>query len=47
VLPLIRHLIDARLLSTGQAAGSDEATVEPARETLLRQWAVRVTRESC
>ncbi|MCY1669026.1 DUF2610 domain-containing protein [Rhizobium sp. SL86] len=37
--PLIRHLIDARLLSTDQAPGADEPTIEPAHESLLRQWA--------
>ena len=38
--PLIRHLIEARLLSTDQAPGSDEPTIEPAHEALLRQWGV-------
>ena len=38
--PLIRHLIDARLLSTDQAPDSDEPTIEPAHEAILRQWAL-------
>lgn len=38
--PLIRHLIEARLLSSDQAPGEDEPTIEPAHEALLRQWPV-------
>lgn len=38
--PLIGHLIDARLLATDVSPASGEATVEPAHEALLRQWAM-------
>jgi WD40 repeat protein len=37
-LPLIDHLIDARLLTTGFDGATKEATIEPAHEALLRQW---------
>ena len=36
--PLIDHLVEARLLSTDVSAESNERTVEPAHEALLRQW---------
>ena len=36
--PLIRHLIDARLLATDRVADTGETTIEPAHEALLRQW---------
>jgi hypothetical protein len=36
--PLVRHLIEQRLLATDVAPESGEATVEPAHEALLRQW---------
>ncbi len=36
--PLIRHLIDARLLATDRVAETGETTIEPAHEALLRQW---------
>jgi len=36
--PLIKLLIEQRLLSTDIATGDKEATVEPAHEVLLRQW---------
>jgi len=36
--PLIRHLVDARLLATDRVADSGETTIEPAHEALLRQW---------
>jgi hypothetical protein len=35
-LPMVRHLVDAALLTTDQAG--DEATIEPAHEAVLRQW---------
>lgn len=36
--PLVRHLIDQRLLATDVAAETGEVTLEPAHESLLRQW---------
>src|SRR5690606_7346283 len=36
--PLVRHLVDARLLATDRNPGTGEITVEPAHEALLRQW---------
>jgi len=36
--PLVRHLIEQRLLATDVAPETGEATVEPAHEALLRQW---------
>jgi len=36
--PLVRHLIDARLLATDRIAETGETTIEPAHEALLRQW---------
>jgi len=36
--PLIRHLIEQRLLATDVNRNSGEATIEPAHEALLRQW---------
>ncbi|MEO0668231.1 MAG: TIR domain-containing protein [Pseudomonadota bacterium] len=38
--PLIRYLIDARLLSTDHPPGADEPTIELAHESVLRQWAL-------
>ena len=37
-LPLIRHLVEQRLLATDVAKDTGEATIEPAHEALLRQW---------
>jgi WD40 repeat protein len=36
--PLIKHLINQRLLSTDRDNATQEDTVEPAHEALLRQW---------
>jgi len=36
--PLIDLLIEQRLLSTDVATGTNETTIEPAHEALLRQW---------
>lgn len=36
--PLVRHLIDARLLTADVNAVTGEKTIEPAHEALLRQW---------
>ena len=36
--PLIRHLIEQRLLATDVNKDTGEATIEPAHEALLRQW---------
>ena len=36
--PLIRHLIDERLLAVDVAQDTGENTIEPAHEALLRQW---------
>jgi formylglycine-generating enzyme required for sulfatase activity len=37
-LPLIRHLVEQRLIATDMAQDSGELTIEPAHEALLRQW---------
>ena len=37
-LPLLRLLVEQRLLSTDVIAGTNETTIEPAHEALLRQW---------
>jgi len=36
--PIIRHLIEQRLLSTDVDKETNEVTIEPAHEALLRQW---------
>jgi formylglycine-generating enzyme required for sulfatase activity len=36
--PLIQHLVEQRLLATDVNKDTDEATIEPAHEALLRQW---------
>jgi formylglycine-generating enzyme required for sulfatase activity len=36
--PLIRHLVEQRLLATDVNRDTGEATIEPAHEALLRQW---------
>jgi WD40 repeat protein len=36
--PLIRYLIDLRLLATDVAKNTGEVTIEPAHEAILRQW---------
>ena len=36
--PLIKHLIDQRLLATDVAKETGEQTIEPVHEALLRQW---------
>ncbi|MBF0177596.1 MAG: hypothetical protein HQL63_12230 [Magnetococcales bacterium] len=36
--PLIKHLIEQRLLATDLDQESSEVTIEPAHEALLRQW---------
>ena len=36
--PLIRHLVEQRLLATDVNKDTGEATIEPAHEALLRQW---------
>ena len=36
--PLVDHLVDQRLLSTDIAKDTNEKTIEPAHEALLRQW---------
>src|SRR5580700_4720494 len=36
--PLIRHLVEQRLLATDVHKDTGEATIEPAHEALLRQW---------
>gem|GEM_PF-425918 len=36
--PLLRHLVDERLLTTDIASKQGEVTIEPAHEALLRQW---------
>src|SRR5262249_10091073 len=36
--PLIQHLVEQRLLATDVNKETDEATIEPAHEALLRQW---------
>ena len=36
--PLIRHLVEQRLLATDLACDTGENTIEPAHEALLRQW---------
>jgi formylglycine-generating enzyme required for sulfatase activity len=36
--PLIRHLVEQRLLATDVNKDTGEATIEPAHEVLLRQW---------
>jgi formylglycine-generating enzyme required for sulfatase activity len=36
--PLIQHLVEQRLLATDVAKDTDEDTIEPAHEALLRQW---------
>jgi len=41
--PLIRCLIEARLLATDIASDTGEVTVEPAHEALLRQWGLLQT----
>jgi hypothetical protein len=38
--PLIRHLVEQRLLATDVAKDIGETTIEPAHEALLRQWGV-------
>jgi hypothetical protein len=37
--PLIQHLVEQRLLATDVNKETGEATIEPAHEALLRQWA--------
>jgi len=39
-LPLVRHLISARLLATDVSAETGEQTIEPSHEALLRQWSL-------
>jgi hypothetical protein len=41
--PLIRYLIEMRLLATDVARDTGEVTVEPAHEALLRQWGLLQT----
>jgi formylglycine-generating enzyme required for sulfatase activity len=36
--PLIQHLVEQRLLATDVNKNTGEATIEPAHESLLRQW---------
>src|SRR5262249_11312058 len=36
--PLLKLLVEQRLLTTDGAKESDEPTIEPAHEALLRQW---------
>jgi tetratricopeptide (TPR) repeat protein len=36
--PMIRYLVDQRLLATDVAKDTGEKTIEPAHEALLRQW---------
>ncbi|MBF0426548.1 MAG: toll/interleukin-1 receptor domain-containing protein, partial [Magnetococcales bacterium] len=36
--PMIRHMIEQRLLTSDRDPKSDEVTIEPAHEALLRQW---------
>jgi WD40 repeat protein len=36
--PLIRHLVEQRLLATDVAQDTADVTIEPAHESLLRQW---------
>ena len=38
--PLIQHLVEQRLLATDVNKDTGEATIEPAHEALLRQWAL-------
>jgi formylglycine-generating enzyme required for sulfatase activity len=38
--PLIEHLVDQHLLSTDVVKGTQEKTIEPAHEALLRQWSL-------
>jgi hypothetical protein len=41
--PLLSHLVDARVLATDVNRETGERTVEPAHETLLRQWSLLTT----
>jgi formylglycine-generating enzyme required for sulfatase activity len=36
--PLIQHLVEQRLLATDVSKDTEEKTIEPAHEALLRQW---------
>lgn len=38
--PLLRNLVEQRLLTTDQLARTGERTIEPAHEALLRQWSL-------
>jgi formylglycine-generating enzyme required for sulfatase activity len=38
--PLIRHLVEQRLLATDVAKDTGTSTIEPAHEALLRQWSL-------
>lgn len=38
--PLIKHLVEQRLLATDFETGSGASTIEPAHEALLRQWSL-------
>jgi WD40 repeat protein len=38
--PLLRNLVEQRLLTTDQDAQTGETTIEPAHEALLRQWSL-------
>jgi hypothetical protein len=40
-LPLIRQLVEQRLIATDMAHDTGELTIEPAHEALLRQWGCR------